>query len=213
MDLRNARFYGILDTGYVPDHLWEAKCRALLAGGADLIQVRAKRESVDQCRRLIERVLPLFADYDVPLIVNDHLALALEFPGVGLHVGQDDLPVAEARAALGPDRVLGLSTHSPSQAAGAITQAPWLDYFAVGPVYATPTKPTYEPVGLDLVRHVAGLKAPLPWFAIGGIKPETLDPVLAAGARRVVVVSAVLVADDTAAAVRAIRARVTAAVE
>ncbi|KAF0094199.1 MAG: thiamine-phosphate pyrophosphorylase [Puniceicoccaceae bacterium 5H] len=205
-DLHAALFYGILDTGYVSDHAWEDKCRALIDGGADIIQLRAKHETPDQRRTLLERILPLFEHIDTPLVINDHLELALAYPRLGLHLGQDDMSVAEARKQLGPDRVLGLSTHSPQQAADAmLLHGQHLNYFAVGPVYATPTKPTYEPVGLELVRHVAALQAPLPWFAIGGVNRQTIAEVKAAGAPRVVVVSDVLKASDTAAAVREIR--------
>lgn len=207
-DLHSARFYAILDTGYVPAERWSDVCRALLLGGADIVQLRAKREDAAQRRALLDKMLPLFAPGAVvatppPLIVNDDIELALQYPGVGLHVGQDDLPAVEARKRLGPDRVLGLSTHSPEQARGALDlPAGVLDYFAVGPVFATPTKPTYTPVGLELVRDVAAMAPSLPWFAIGGIKRDNLAAVRSAGAKRVVVVSEVLCAEDPAAAVR-----------
>lgn len=196
-DLHAAVFYGILDTGYVPRENLVAKCRALLAGGADIIQLRAKRETTSERIGILDTLVPLFAGTDVPLIVNDDIEAALRFPGLGLHVGQDDMSPGEARDRLGPGRVLGLSTHSPEQAAGALAHAEALDYFAVGPVFATPTKPDYTPVGLELVRHVAALKPELPWFAIGGIKRHNLAQVLAAGARRVVAVSDVLCAEDS----------------
>jgi len=205
--LQTTRLYGILDTGYVDPRTsaWETTCRGLLAGGVDLLQLRAKGESTATRRELLARILPLCADAGIPLILNDDLPLAVETPGVGLHVGQDDVPVAEARAALGPDRVLGLSTHSPDQAGGALERAELLDYFAVGPVFATPTKPTYTPVGLDLVRHVAGLKPALPWFCIGGLKAHNWTQVAVAGGRRAVVVSEWLQAPDVAAAVKSWR--------
>ncbi len=196
------RVYGILDTGYVPPERLKEKCRALLAGGAGIVQLRAKKESPAQRRDILSQIFPLFEDSSVPLILNDDLETALAFPRVGLHVGQDDLPVAQARAALGPERILGLSTHSPAQAQGAIAQADLLDYFAVGPVFATPTKPDYTPVGLELVKYVAGLNPPLPWFCIGGVKRENATEVIAAGAQGLVAVSDILLADDTAEAVR-----------
>ncbi len=211
--LRSARFYAILDTGYVPATRWTDLCRALLRGGADIIQLRAKRENADERHALLERMLPLFVPGAVveappPLIVNDDLELALQYPGVGLHVGQDDLPAVEARQRLGPGRMLGLSTHSPAQAhAAQLLPAGTLDYFAVGPVFATPTKPTYTPVGLELVRHVATTRPALPWFAIGGIKRDNLASVLEAGASRVVVVSEILGAADPAGLIREYRAR------
>ncbi len=210
-DLSSSRFYAILDAGYVPDEQWETVCRRLIAGGADLIQLRAKNLSPAERRQRLERILPLFADSSIPLVINDDLDLALSYPGLGLHVGQDDLPVEEARAALGPERILGLSTHSPAQAAGALERAALLDYFAVGPVFATPTKPTYEPVGLELVSHVAGLRPTLPWFCIGGIKQHRLDAVREAGGERVVVVSEVLQADDPAEIIRWYQSQLSAA--
>lgn len=206
-DLRSARFYAILDTGYVPSERWTTVCRALLLGGADLIQLRAKREAPAARRSLLEAILPLFAPGAVvaappPLIVNDDIDLALAYPKLGLHVGQDDLAPQRARARLGPDRLLGLSTHSPAQAAAAqALPAGTLDYFAVGPVFATPTKPDYTPVGLELVRHVAASRPTLPWFCIGGIKRTNLPAVLAAGGTRVVVVSEVLCSSDPAAVI------------
>lgn len=211
-DLHSARFYAILDSGYVPRDRWVAVCRALLLGGADLIQLRAKRETPTARRALLEAILPLFVPGAVvaappPLIVNDDLALALAYPGLGLHVGQDDLAPSLARERLGPGRLLGLSTHSPEQARAAqALPVGTLDYFAVGPVFATPTKPDYTPVGLELVRHVATTHPVLPWFCIGGIKRDNLASVIAAGGTRVVVVSEVLNATDPAAVIRNYRA-------
>lgn len=207
--LANATFYGILDTGYVARAELVPKCRALLEGGADIIQLRAKAESTFERIQILDTLLPLFTESVVPLVVNDDIEAALAFPGLGLHVGQDDLPVAEVRQRLGAGRILGLSTHSPEQAAGAIALAEQLDYFAVGPVFATPTKPDYTPVGLELVKHVAGLSPALPWFCIGGIKRHNLEQVKAAGGRRVVVVSEALCAEDTAAVVRDYRQALT----
>jgi len=212
--MRDARLYAILDTGYVPDSHWEAVAMALLHGGADLLQVRAKGAGSDRRRTLCEAVLPLLDRHraatgrHVPLIVNDDVELAASLPGAGAHIGQDDLAVAAARRILGPDRILGWSTHSPEQAAAAIALAPLLSYFAVGPVYATGTKPDYAPVGLDLVRTVAALHPPLPWFAIGGVNAHTLAEVLSAGASRVVIVSALLTAPDPAATTASLRSRI-----
>ena len=201
-----ARFYGILDSGYVRPSAWMGKCQALLEGGADLIQLRAKKETARQREELLKTILPLFVQTGVPLIVNDDIELALKYPRLGLHVGQDDLPAEEARRQLGPGRILGLSTHSPEQARAALALPPdTLSYFAVGPVFATPTKPDYQPVGLELVRAVSGWKPDLPFFCIGGVNRRTLPDVIEAGGRRAVVVSDVLRADDTAGAVREMR--------
>jgi thiamine-phosphate pyrophosphorylase len=127
----------------------------------------------------------------------------------GVHVGQDDVPVDEARAAVGRDRVVGLSTHSVAQAdrAGAAD----VDYFAVGPVHATPTKEGRPPIGLDPIRHAART-ARRPWFAIGGLDLDTTPEVLAAGARRIVVVRAIAEADDPGDVARRLRRMVEAAV-
>ena len=199
---QTARFYAILDTGYVQPSQWKAKARALIEGGAGLLQIRAKKESHTTRLALAEEVLPFCRNAYIPLIINDDLDCALALPDAGLHVGQDDLPASEARARLGHNRLLGLSTHSLEQARGAIAQADYLDYFAVGPVFATATKPDYTPVGLQLVRDVAQLNPPLPFFCIGGIHRRNVGEVIAAGAKQVVVVSDVLTATDSAAAAR-----------
>lgn len=212
-DISSMRFYGILDTGYVSRENWVSKCNALLEGGSDMIELRAKGANTDEICRLIERIYPLFEDSSVPLIINDDLQAALRFPGLGLHVGQDDMCAEEARIQLGPDRILGVSTHSPGQAHAALDDFQFLDYFAVGPVYATNTKPDYEPVGLELITHVSKLTTPLPFFAIGGINRQTLPAVLEAGAKRVVVVSEALLAEDTAAVVREIRETVVSSLK
>ena len=204
-----AKFYGILDASYLKPEQFIPLCRAMLAGGADIIQVRAKKADKAAYRALLESVLPLFEGNSTPLIVNDHLDIALEYPRCGLHIGQEDAPVAEARAALGPNRILGLSTHSVEQARGAIENAPLLSYFCIGPVFATQTKPDYIPVGLELVRKVSALNAGLlPLFCIGGITRTNVAQVREAGAEKIVVVSDVLKATNPEAAVREHRAAV-----
>ncbi|MGC9449846.1 MAG: thiamine phosphate synthase [Oceanipulchritudo sp.] len=195
-------FYGILDTGYVDDNEWEYKAEGLLAGGACLLQIRAKGHPLDRICELTERILPAVAKHAVPLIINDHLQVALEFPGTGLHLGQEDGDIRAAREKLGPGRVLGLSTHSLEQARMAIEAADILSYFAVGPVFPTGTKPAYTPVGTDLVRRVADLAPPLPFFCIGGINRLNVDEVIAAGARGIVAVSDPLQDSDTESATR-----------
>lgn len=205
--LLRARLYAILDTGYVAADDLEAKCRELLAGGADIVQFRAKRASTSERAMMLERIYPLFEGSKVPLILNDDLDLARLYPGVGLHVGQDDTDPRICRERLGSDRVLGLSTHSPRQAAEAMALGEVLNYFAVGPVFATPTKPTYKAVGTALVAHVAATAPALPWFAIGGVNATTVAEVKAAGAQRVVAVSALLKAPCTCTATRELRNR------
>jgi thiamine-phosphate pyrophosphorylase len=202
-------FYAILDSGYVDEAEWEYKAESLLAGGACLLQIRAKGHPVERVAELVERALPTARKFDVPLIVNDHLEVALAIPGAGLHLGQDDGDFREARKRLGPDRILGLSTHSLEQARSAIAAADVLSYFAVGPVFATGTKPDYPPVGLDLVRQVAQEKPPIPFYCIGGINRANLDQVLEAGALGVVAVSDPLLDEDTEAATRVFADRLT----
>jgi thiamine-phosphate pyrophosphorylase len=134
-------------------------------------------------------------------VVNDDVALALRYPTVGLHVGQEDTPALLAREMLGQERVIGLSTHSMAQAKEAIALGSTLSYFAVGPVFSTATKPDYVPVGLQLVRSVAALDSPTPFFCIGGITRSNVGLVKENGARRVVAVSDVLCAADSSSAI------------
>lgn len=203
--LRHARYYGILDSGYVKPGDWIAKYDDLVAGGAHIVQIRAKSESPRQRERLLDLVLERRAarqGRQPHLVVNDDIELCLKALGIGLHVGQHDIPAQEARARLGPDRILGLSTHTPQQAQAAIALGTeTLSYFAVGPVFATQTKPDYTPVGLELVRFVSAQKPQLPFFCIGGINRGNIRQVIAAGATRVVTVSDALCAEDTAQAV------------
>ncbi len=201
----NEALYAILDHGYVPSDRWESTAESLLTGGADLIQVRAKDVSSEERHRLVERILPIAGSHGCRVIVNDDIEVAMAFANVGLHVGQDDLSVEEARKQLGDARILGLSTHSLDQAKAAIALAKHLDYFAVGPIFATPTKPTYEPVRLELITAVSRLNPPLPFFCIGGIKRDNVQQVIDAGARRIVAVSDLLLADDVAAATATLR--------
>ena len=200
--LRTARLYFVCDAhprGADP----EALLRAALDGGADIIQLREKTRP----RREIERAGATFrriADtYSALFIVNDDPELAHACDADGLHVGQDDLPVTEARAALGPDAIIGLSTHTPSQVeAGARSGA---DYISVGPVWETPTKEGRPATGLDLISHAAEKAGSTPFFAIGGIDTTNASDVLTAGARRLCVVRAIRDADDPAAAASALR--------
>lgn len=205
--LRDAVFYGILDTGYVCDADLYAKCQALIDAGCKIIQLRAKKQDATRRREMAFEILPLFKNDIAPyFIINDDVELAREIcrliPNGGLHVGQDDLSPQDARAAIGKDRVLGLSTHSINQASAADALADTLDYFAVGPVFATNTKPGRAAVGLDLVSEVSRMCPVLPWFAIGGVNLKTARAVNLAGAKRIVAVSDVLVPSDTRAAVK-----------
>jgi thiamine-phosphate pyrophosphorylase len=172
---------------------------AVLPAGVDIVQLRDKgleaAEELEHLRTLAEAC----ARHGKLLAVNDRADVAHAAGADVLHLGQGDLPVPAARAILGPDVLIGRSTHSAEQAEAAATQE-GVDYFCVGPCWPTPTKPGRPAAGLDVVRKVAALGVDRPWFAIGGIDRTTLDEVLDAGARRVVVVRAITEAPDPAAA-------------
>ena len=204
--LRDATFYGILDTGYVaPENLVE-KCKQLIATNCKIIQLRAKKQTEEERRKMAFEILPLFKNPNAPyFIINDSPELAAEIcsiiPNAGLHIGQDDMPPRDAREIIGKNRILGLSTHSIEQATNADMLDDVLDYFAVGPVFATNTKPGRIPVGLELVSNVAKMSPKLPWFTIGGVNIKTIADVAKAGAERIVAVSDVLIPEDTTASV------------
>ena len=195
-------FYAILDTQYVSSERCVKVCRSLLEGGADIVQLRAKQQDHRERCAIVEKIMPLFSAFETSLIINDDLELAQKYPSIGLHVGQNDCSVDEARETLGENRIIGLSTHSILQAKQAIHHRNLLTYFAVGPVFATPTKPMIAPVGLKLVKQVAQLKPPLAWFCIGGITRKNFQQVIAAGGPAVVSVSDLLKAEDISMAVQ-----------
>jgi len=172
---------------------------AAVRGGVDLVQLRDKTLDDDG---LIEAARA-FTGHDALFILNDRPDLVETVGADGVHVGQDDLTPAEARALIGPDRVLGRSTHEPAQAAAADAD-PDVDYVAVGPVHATPTKPGRPAAGLHYVAHAASTVAK-PWFAIGGLDAGNVHEVVERGATRIVVVRAITGADDPEAAARALR--------
>jgi thiamine-phosphate pyrophosphorylase len=155
---------------------------AALAGGVDVVQLRSRAPFDGDARAIAVRCQEAGALF----IVNDDPALAAAVDADGVHVGQDDMSVRDARAVVGDERLVGLSTHSETQ----INAARGVDYIGVGPVWATPTKPGYAPVGLRLVSY-ASAHATVPFFAIGGINATNAAAVFAAGARRVAVVRAI----------------------
>jgi thiamine-phosphate pyrophosphorylase len=177
---------------------------AALRGGADIVQLRDKSLGDDG---LVEaaKVFRAAADaHGALFILNDRPDLVEACDADGVHVGQDDETPAEARAAVGPDRIVGRSTHAPFQADAAEAD-PDVDYMAVGPVHATPTKPGRPAAGIDYVAYAARTLQK-PWFAIGGLDAATLPAAVEAGARRAVVVRAITEADDPEAAARRLRA-------
>jgi thiamine-phosphate pyrophosphorylase len=207
--LSQCRLYTFVDAAYLNGRDPVELAKQLCDGGSDLIQLRAKDCPADDIRRLAEAILPVTDVMGVPLVINDHPKIALQIGAPICHLGQEDFfaggyTMADQVRGCPKEMLLGLSTHSPEQAERAIRTAP--DYIAIGPVYATPTKPGRAPVTLDYVRW-AQRKVGIPWFAIGGITRENLDEVIAAGARRICVVSAILNAPDVVSACGEFRRR------
>ena len=206
--LQNARLYGILDLGYVKPDAVESMTAALCRGGVDLLQLRAKKADKSEIEGLARRMQAVLKDFNVPLIINDHADIAAEIGCEGIHVGQDDDAVAKAREVTRGACFVGKSTHSLVQAIAAREEG--ADYIGFGPLYATGTKPDYVPIGLSDIAEVYQ-RVSLPTFCIGGVNATRLDEVLTAGARRVVVVSAFLVAPDVEGEVQALKARLPGA--
>jgi thiamine-phosphate pyrophosphorylase len=194
-DLSRSRLYGILDLGYVEISDCGKMAEAMIAGGVDLIQLRAKELASAQIAEIAAELHRLTAERGVPLIINDHPEIARIVAAEGVHLGQDDMPIAEARNIAGADCMVGKSTHSVDQAIRAFYEG--ADYIGFGPIFATPTKPDYPPVGLQEIQKVHDAVR-IPIFCIGGIKLDNLLEVLEAGARRVVIVSGLLQARDAA---------------
>ncbi len=184
-----ARLYGIVDLGYMEESDVARVAQQMVEGGVDLIQLRGKGKSLDELASCAARLHELTAKSSTPLIVNDHAEIAREIPVEGVHVGQDDDPIKVARRKAGRQIVVGKSTHSLEQALAA--QCEGADYIGFGPIFATPTKPDYPPIGLTDIKQVHA-EVNLPIFCIGGINIDNLQTVIDAGAKRVVMVSALL---------------------
>jgi len=188
---------------------------AALDGGAGMLELRDK--AIEDDAALVDAARPFreaAERHGVPFILNDRPDLVRECGADGVHVGQDDTPVAEARGQIGPDHIIGLSTHSPEQLAAACSAPPQArpDYISLGPVWETPTKQGRPATGLGLIEHAAR-EATLPWFAIGGIDGANVGDVVAAGAERIVVVRALRDSEDPAAEARALRDAIEAGAE
>jgi thiamine-phosphate pyrophosphorylase len=183
----------------------EALLRAALAGGAGMIELRDREEPAHAVERSAATFKRLADTYSGLFIVNDDPYLAHSLGADGVHVGQDDMPPAEAREILGPHAIIGLSTHSREQIEAAHSEP--VDYISVGPIWETPTKEGRPATGLELIKEAAEL-ATLPWFAIGGISPQNAGEVVAAGAERVCVVRAIRDAADPRGAAEALLAAI-----
>ncbi len=194
-DLYKRRLYGILDMAYVAPFETTRVATEMLEGGVEILQLRAKEFQPDQILELAVPLVPICKRFGVPFIINDHPEVVVESGADGLHVGQDDILVETARDLMGPDKIVGLSTHSLLQAESALREKP--DYIGFGPLFSTPTKPDYISIGTSRIGEVHRL-VPLPIYCIGGIKLENLPEVLAAGAQRVAIVSGILNAEKIA---------------
>jgi thiamine-phosphate pyrophosphorylase len=202
--VRDFKLYVIIDSKAAKGHDLVYIAAEAVKGGANIIQLREKdmaaREIVDLGRAIRKAI----AGKDALFIVNDRPDIALAAGADGVHIGQDDIPPDAARAVIGKDKILGISTHSLGQALSA--QKSGADYIGVGPVFSTPTKPDYEAVGLDLIREVQRAVS-IPFVAIGGINGDNIAQVIGAGARRIAVVRAVCGAQDIRNAARILKER------
>ena len=209
--LAQARLYGILDLGYTAEDSLERVAAQLCEGGVDVVQLRAKGRDECDIEDMANRVVPIFRDAGVPFIINDFPELVPSVGADGAHVGQDDFTVADARWRAGralagevPLPIIGKSTHSVEQAVAAAAEG--ADYIGFGPLFPTPTKAGRAAIGIAEIARVHALVS-VPIFCIGGVKLENLDTVIAAGARRVVIVSGILQARDVEGYCREARAR------
>jgi thiamine-phosphate pyrophosphorylase len=196
--LADAFLYAIIDLGYVSAENAPAILEKLIDGGIDSVQLRGKNRSLDELSALAEKLLTVSAN--IPLIANDHAEIAQRVEVQGVHVGQDDTSIQIVRAQITRPILVGKSTHSIEQAVAAEQEG--ANYIGFGPIFSTPTKPDYSPIGLDQIREVHE-RVSIPIFCIGGIKSENLAQVIAAGAKRVVIVSGLLQTNDVAGYARA----------
>ncbi len=199
--LQTATLYGILDTGYCDASAFARTAAEMAEGGIDIVQLRAKGADEQDILNWAKLLKPIFADHQVPFIINDFPQIAAEIGADGIHVGQDDQSMDDVRTIVGDDMIVGRSTHSVEQAAAAAADER-TDYIGFGPLFATPTKPTYQPIGTAEIAAVHREHPELPIFCIGGIKKENTPSVIKAGAKRVVIVSGILQAPSISAYVR-----------
>jgi thiamine-phosphate pyrophosphorylase len=200
--IEDCRLYGILDLTYVAPSNLIRIASEMVEGGVDIVQLRAKSFIPDDVRWFAEQVHPVTQAAKVPLVVNDFPEVAANIGAEGVHLGQDDIGVERAREVAGYRTMIGKSTHSVAQAMAAAAED--TDYLGFGPLFATPTKPGYPPIGVQEIRQVQeAVKKPV--FCIGGIKLENLGAVLEAGARRIVIVRGILQADDVAGYCRKVK--------
>jgi thiamine-phosphate pyrophosphorylase len=199
-----ARLYGIVDFGYVAEDAMEGVAAKLLAGGADILQLRAKGIPLEKVAAAARQIIPHCKAAGVPFILNDYPELAIEIGADGVHIGQDDGSIYDVRSSIGAKMIIGRSTHSLAQAKQALADG--ADYIGFGPLFPTPTKAGRPAIGLEGIAEMEReVGSKIPAFCIGGIKPENLGEVLSAGALRCVVVSHLLLAEDIVSETRALR--------
>ncbi|MFN7138083.1 MAG: thiamine phosphate synthase [Limisphaerales bacterium] len=210
--LSECRLYAFVDTAYLHGRSAVEIAKQLCDGGSDIVQLRAKTSSEEEIRRMAQDIAPVFRQAGVYFVVNDFPKVAEEVGADICHLGQEDFFDAGytqvAQLPKQPTLRIGLSTHAPPQAERAV--AAGADYVAIGPIYATGTKPTAKPVTLEYVRW-AQKNVAIPWFAIGGVNLRTIDVVLEAGAQRICVVSAILNSPDVAKTCSEFRKRLDSA--
>jgi thiamine-phosphate pyrophosphorylase len=203
--LRDARLYLAVEARPAGPRSLEDLLEAALSGGVDMLQLRDKQASDEELLGAAEVFRRACDRHDALFWLNDRPDLVEQAHADGVHVGQEDMPVDEARSAVGAEVLVGLSTHSPRQLEAALRSD--ADELSLGPVYETPTKEGRPAAGLDYLRHAARIVGPeRPWFAIGGIDLDNVGEVIDAGATRIVVVRAIRDADDPRAAAAALRA-------
>ena len=186
--MRDFKLYVIVDRKTCGERSVIYVVKEAIAGGADVIQLRDKNATAKELIKVGRPIRQLTRKAKVLFIINDRSDIAKAVDADGVHLGQDDSPIKVARSILGRNKIIGLSTHSLSQAKEA--QKNGADYIGVGPIFATPTKPEYKAVGLDLIKKVKRV-IKIPFVAIGGIDTSNIDEILSAGANRVAVVRAV----------------------
>jgi thiamine-phosphate pyrophosphorylase len=204
--LRTARLYFVCDAR--PPGDLEGLLRAALGGGVDIVQLREKALDRGEIERAAQTFRRVADNYSALFILNDDPELARACDTDGVHVGQDDVAAEEARELLGPDAIIGLSTHSPKQMDASAGRP--VDYISAGPIWETPTKAGRPGVGLEYIEYAAA-HAPHPFFAIGGISPENAEQVVRAGAQRLCAVRAIRDAPHPTVAAEALRRAFAAA--
>lgn len=207
--LAAARLYLISDSRSLARDR-EALLRAAIAGGVEVVQLRDESAATEELSRTAARVASVCHELGALFVVNDDVDAAIAAGADGVHVGQDDMPVEEVRELVGPQLLVGLSTHAPREVDAAARRRAdggrLVDYIGVGPVFETPTKPGRAAVGVELVRHAA-TTTELPFFAIGGIDASNAPLVIRAGARRIAVVRAIACAERPEEAASALRSQ------